>query len=69
MLEKKIKDLREKLNLYNYHYYVNNNPIVSDYIYDMMMKDLEKLEELHPEFYDKNSPTLVVGSDLYKDYI
>ena len=50
--------LRKDLNLYNHHYYILDDPIVSDYEFDMKLKQLEKLEENHPEYKDDNSPTL-----------
>lgn len=63
-MRQKIEQLREKLNLYNYKYYVEASPEVSDYDYDMMLKELQDLEAQHPEFFDPNSPTQRVGSDL-----
>ncbi len=60
-IEKKIIQLREELQMYNYHYYVLDESLISDFEFDMKMKDLQKLEEKYPEFYDKNSPTLRVG--------
>lgn len=63
-IEKQIKELREKLNHYNHLYYVENAPTVSDYEFDCMLRHLQELEQLHPEFADPNSPTARVGSDL-----
>lgn len=60
---KRIKELKELIEKYNYHYYVLNESLVSDYEYDLLLKELEKLEnELNIE--DKESPTQKVGSDL-----
>ena len=73
MLENKeitmtIKDqiiaLRKDLNLYNHHYYILDDPI-RDYEFDRKLKQLEKLEENHPEFKDDNSPHLELV-DSYK---
>lgn len=64
----KIEELRDKLNLYNYKYYVEAQPAVSDYEYDMMLKELQQLEAQHPEFFDPNSPTQRVGSDLQNTF-
>ena len=63
-MKQKIEALRERLNLLNYKYYVEAKPEVSDFEYDMLLKELQDLEALHPEFDDPNSPTKRVGSDL-----
>lgn len=60
--------LRKDLNLYNHHYYILDDPIVSDYEFDMKLKQLEKLEENHPEYKDDNSPTLRVGGSVTKRF-
>ena len=60
---KKIEVLRLELSKHNYNYYVLSQPTVSDYDYDMMLKELEALETEHPEFQDLNSPTVRVGAD------
>ena len=62
--EIRIKELREKLNYLNHQYYVEAKPIVSDYEFDTLMRELQDLEVLHPELDDPNSPTRRVGSDL-----
>ena len=66
--KKQIEELREKLNHYNYAYYVENNPVVSDYEFDQMLRQLQDLELAHPEFADPNSPTARVGSDLTNSF-
>ena len=63
MLER-ITELRRKLNEYNYLYYVENNPAVSDSEYDRMMRELQELEAQYPAYADPNSPTRRVGSDI-----
>lgn len=67
-MQQRIEELREKLNLYNYKYYVEAAPQVSDYEYDMMLKELQDLEALYPQFFDPNSPTQRVGSDLQNTF-
>ncbi len=67
--EQKIKELRDKLAHHNYLYYVESNPQISDYDYDMMMKELQALENQYPEFFDPNSPTQRVGSDINKEFV
>ncbi len=63
-----IDRLRESLHRHNYNYYVLNSPEISDYEFDMMMKELEELEKRHPEYYDPNSPSRRVGSDITKGF-
>lgn len=62
--EHRIKELRQKLNYFNHKYYVEAAPVVSDYEFDTMLRELQDLEALHPEMADPNSPTMRVGSDL-----
>lgn len=64
----KIEHLRSELHRHNNNYYVLNSPEISDQEFDFMMKDLEKLEEEFPQFFDPLSPTQRVGSDLSKDF-
>jgi len=64
----KIKDLRHELDEHNYRYYVLAQPVISDYDFDMKLKELEKLEAEFPEFADPNSPTQRVGSDTSSDF-
>ncbi len=63
MLEK-IQELRRRLNEYNYRYYVENAPAVSDYDYDRLLRELHELEVQYPQYFDPNSPTQRVGSDI-----
>lgn len=65
----RIKELREELNRHNHSYYVNNSPTISDYDYDMLMKELERLETEHPELDDPLSPSHRVGSDITKGFV
>ncbi len=65
----KILALREELEEHNYKYYVLSKPTISDYDFDMKMKELEKLEKKFPEFDDPNSPSKRVGSDLTKEFM
>lgn len=59
-----IEQLRHTLNELNYKYYVEAAPDVSDYEYDSLLKKLQELEAQYPQFFDPNSPTQRVGSDL-----
>lgn len=62
-MEQRILELRRKLNRYNYKYYVENSPEISDFEFDSLMRELQELEAAHPELDDPNSPTRRVGSD------
>lgn len=66
--KQRIDDLTNQLNEHNYKYYILNQPVISDFEFDMLLKELEKLEKEFPEFADVNSPTKRVGSDLSKDF-
>ena len=62
--QQRIVQLRRELHEHNHRYYVQNQPVISDYDFDQLMHELEALEARHPELYDANSPTQRVGSDL-----
>jgi len=62
-VKNKIERLRKQLEEHNYNYYVLSKPTISDFEYDMLMKELIRLEEQYPEFLDKNSPSQRVGDD------
>ena len=64
----RIAFLRQELEKHNYLYYLLSQPVISDYDYDMMLRELEKLEREHPEFADPNSPTQRVGSDINVEF-
>ena len=63
-----IQDLREKLERWNYEYYVQSAPTVSDFEFDQAMAELKRLEDAYPQYADPNSPTQRVGSDLSNDF-
>jgi len=67
-VEKKIQGLREELQQHNYNYYVLDKPQISDYEFDIKLKELQELEEKHPEFQDANSPTQRVGGAVTKNF-
>lgn len=64
----RIDQLREELHVHNYNYYVLNAPVISDLEFDKLMRELQDLEALHPEYYDPNSPSVRIGSDLNKNF-
>ncbi|MCD8297328.1 MAG: NAD-dependent DNA ligase LigA, partial [Prevotella sp.] len=65
----RILQLRKELHEHNYKYYVLNSPVISDYDFDLMMRELQDLEARHPELADPNSPTQRVGSDISQEFV
>lgn len=59
----RIDQLRQLLHEQNYRYYVLNDPLMSDFEYDKLMRELQDLEQSYPQYADPNSPTQRVGSD------
>jgi len=59
---KRILKIRERINNHNYHYYVLNDPIISDSEYDKLLRELETLEATHPELITPDSPTQRIGA-------
>ena len=60
----RIQELRGILDEANRKYYVENSPTLTDYEFDMLLKELEDLEKEYPEYITPDSPTRRVGSDL-----
>ncbi|MDP2685594.1 MAG: NAD-dependent DNA ligase LigA [Aequorivita sp.] len=67
-IEQQITSLRNELSEHNYNYYVLDTPTISDFEFDLKLKQLQELEKAHPEFYDANSPTLRVGGEITKNF-
>lgn len=67
-IKQEIEILREELNKHNYDYYVLSLPTISDFEFDKKLKQLSELESQHPEYFDPNSPTQRVGSDINKSF-
>ena len=67
-IKEKIEELRAELHRHNYNYYVLNAPEISDKEFDDKMRELQDLEQAHPEYKDENSPTMRVGSDINKNF-
>lgn len=66
--QERILQLRAELHGHNHNYYVLNSPTISDYDFDMLLKELQQLEAEHPEMHDPTSPTMRVGSDITKEF-
>ncbi len=67
-IKQQIEELRAQLRAHNYQYYVLDQPSISDFEFDMLLKQLQELEAHHPEFYDPNSPTVRVGGEVTKNF-
>ncbi|MCW5516527.1 NAD-dependent DNA ligase LigA [Muriicola sp. Z0-33] len=67
-IKTRITALRQELREHNHNYYVLDAPVISDYDFDMKLKELQELERLHPEFQDPSSPTLRVGGAVTKNF-
>ncbi|HEX8017773.1 MAG TPA: NAD-dependent DNA ligase LigA [Flavobacterium sp.] len=63
-----IQTLRNELNQHNYNYYVLDDATISDYDFDLKLKELQDLENKHPEFFDEHSPTQRVGGTVTKNF-
>ena len=68
-IEQKIKLLRKIIREHNHNYYVLDAATISDYDFDILLKELETLEAKYPEYYDPNSPSQRVGGSITKDFI
>jgi DNA ligase (NAD+) len=66
--QKKMQELAKEINLWNLAYYVKNTSLVSDFEFDIKLKELQDLENQFPQFADKNSPTKRVGGDITKKF-
>jgi DNA ligase (NAD+) len=67
-ISKIIQDLRDELNQHNHNYYVLDKPTISDFEFDQKLKQLQELEDQHPELFDENSPTQRVGGTITKNF-
>ena len=67
-IQNTILQLREELNQHNYNYYVLDKPTISDYEFDLKLKQLQDLENKYPEYFDENSPTQRVGGTITKNF-
>ncbi len=67
-IKNRIEDISSIINEHNYNYYVLAKPVISDYDFDMLLEELEKLESENPEFVLPDSPTQRVGGDITKEF-
>jgi DNA ligase (NAD+) len=67
-IQNTIQNLREELNQHNHNYYVLDQPTISDFEFDVKLKQLQDLENQYPDFFDENSPTQRVGGTITKNF-
>jgi DNA ligase (NAD+) len=65
---RRIQELTEQLEYHSHKYYVENAPEISDFDFDAMLRELQELEQKHPDLASPNSPTKRVGSDLTSEF-
>ena len=62
-INQRVVELRRELNYHNHRYYVLDDPVVSDYDYDVLFQELKRLEEENPDLVSPDSPTHRIGGD------
>lgn len=67
-IQKRIQELSQRLHQHNYQYYILDQPTISDFEFDALLKELQDLEAQYPEFLDPNSPTQRVGGGITKHF-
>ncbi len=67
-MQTKINELTDRLNYYSRKYYVDDAPVVSDYEYDMLLRELKELEDQYPQFRREDSPTVRVGGSVLEKF-
>lgn len=67
-IKARMKDLADKIEYNSKLYYVDDAPVISDYEYDMMFRELKELEEKYPELVPENSPTRRVGGEALSKF-
>ena len=65
----RVEQLVEQLNIHNYNYYVLDKPVISDYDFDVLLKELSDLESQYPQLLVAHSPTQRVGGDIIKSFV
>jgi DNA ligase (NAD+) len=67
--KERIENLRKEIEGHNHNYYVLNQPVISDFEYDILLHELDELEKKFPQYITEDSPTRRVGSDLTKEFL
>ena len=68
-VKERIDFLRKEISGHNHSYYVLDNPTISDFEFDSLLEELQNLENLHPEYFDRNSPTQRVGGSVIDGFV
>src|SRR4030065_316589 len=67
-IKKRVKELRAEINDHNYRYYVLDAPVISESQYDKLLRELQQLEQQHPDLITPDSPTQRVGAAPAKEF-
>jgi DNA ligase (NAD+) len=68
-VQARMEELRQELNFHNYRYHVLQSPVISDYEYDLLLRELQELEAQYPEFVTPDSPTRRVGAEPSERFV
>src|ERR1041385_4976946 len=68
-IRKQIEELSREIDEHNYHYYVESNPVISDFEFDKLLEKLQQLEKENPEFLFSDSPSQRVGGQVTKEFV
>jgi len=66
--KQRVEELTRLINLHNHQYYVLDQPLISDYDFDLLMEELTRIETLFPELADRSSPTRRVGGQITRKF-
>jgi DNA ligase (NAD+) len=67
--KRRIEELRKIINEHNHRYYVLNQPVITDFEFDLLLNELQTLEKNFPGLVTPDSPTMRVGSDLTEEFV
>ncbi len=67
--KQRVEELRRIINEHNHNYYVLNQPVITDFEFDLLLNELQTLEKNFPELVTPDSPTMRVGSDLTEEFV
>lgn len=68
-IKKKVEILRKEIEKHNYHYYILNKPLISDFEFDLLLAELQAIEDKYPDLKTDSSPTQKIGSDIHKGFL
>ncbi|HPV26328.1 MAG TPA: NAD-dependent DNA ligase LigA, partial [Bacteroidales bacterium] len=66
--KRRVEELRKTIDEHNHRYYVLNQPVITDFEFDLLLNELQTLEKKFPELVTPDSPTMRVGSDLTEEF-